>query len=239
MGESLLCCTSAGGVYVVPILELTRDADASPAMRVLASRGPKPASALWWYRALEPEREDPVVAICVGVDGEVRAWDVKEGVASGRGASSAPRCASAELARARDEAISRHQRCSGRSLDVDAGENVARGEDGDERKKARWRRRPRRNRYPTPRARTDSPRTCSRMSTAFARGGQVTLSVQETGESDGYSLIAALIDRRTLELYDVDRATEPKSTHALPNHTVAVHVTEDLIFALVREPVFR
>ena len=86
------------GVYVVPIWELTRDVESSPAMRVLASRGTKPVSAVWWYRRLEPERADPVVAICVGADGEVRAWDVAKGSPL-QGFVVGAKCANAELAR--------------------------------------------------------------------------------------------------------------------------------------------
>ena len=94
------CCVARqqGGVYVVPIWELTRDVESSPAMRVLASRGTKPVSAVWWYRRLEPERADPVVAICVGADGEVRAWDVAKGSPLGACVVGA-KCANAELAR--------------------------------------------------------------------------------------------------------------------------------------------
>lgn len=97
-GESLLCCMSVGGVYVVLILELTCDAEASSAMWVLASRGSKSASALWWYCVFEFECEDLVVGICVGVDGEVWVWDVKEGLFLGACVVGV-KCASAEFAR--------------------------------------------------------------------------------------------------------------------------------------------
>ena len=235
-GESLLCCTSAGGVYVVPILELTRDAEASPAMRVLASRGPKPASALWWYRALEPEREDPVVGICVGVDGEVRAWDVKEGSPLGACVVGA-KCASAELARGATKQFLVINGVQGEvwTLMLEKMSRVVKTSTSE---KGKVETTTKAESLPDAAGSHGFAAHLLKDEYGVREGRQVTLSVQETGESDGYSLIAALIDRRTLELYDVDRATEPKSTHALPNHTVAVHVTEDLIFALVREPVF-
>ena len=235
-GESLLCCTSAGGVYVVPILELTRDADASPAMRVLASRGPKPASALWWYRALEPEREDPVVAICVGVDGEVRAWDVKRGSPLGACVVGG-KCASAELARGATKQFLVINGVQGEvwTLMLEKMSRVVKTSTSE---KGKVETTTKAESLPDAAGSHGFAAHLLKDEYGVREGRQVTLSVQETGESDGYSLIAALIDRRTLELYDVDRATEPKSTHALPNHTVDVHVTEDLIFALVREPVF-
>ena len=238
-GDRLLCCTAGGGAYVVPIWELARDAGGRAAMRALASRGPRPASAVWWYRALELEREDKVVAICVGVDGEVRAWDADRGAPLGACVVGG-KCASAELARGRSSQflvingvegevwtlmLERMTRVVKVSTASDRGGKVETTNKAES----------------LPDAAGSPGFAAHELSDEYGvrEGRSVTLSVHDTGEDDAEcSIIAALIDRSMLELYDVDKPNEPKSTHALPQHTVAVHVTEDLIFALVREPVF-
>jgi len=238
-GDRLLCCTAGGGAYVVPIWEVARDAGGRAAMRALASRGPRPASAVWWYRALELEREDAVVAICVGVDGEVRAWDADRGAPLGACVVGG-KVASAELARGRSSQFLVINGVEGEvwTLMLERMTRVVKVSTSNESAgKVETTSQP----ESLPDA-AGSPGFAAhelRDEYGVREGRSVTLSVCDASEDDTEcSIIAALIDRSMLELYDVDKPSEPKSTHALPEHTVAVHVTEDLIFALVREPVF-
>lgn len=242
-GESLLCCTSAGGAYVVPIWELVRDANASPSIRVLASRGTKPASAIWWYRSLEPDRSDRVVAICVGVDGEVRAWDAKSGSPLGACVVGA-KCSHAELVRGKSSQFLLISGLEGETwtLMLERTARVVKTSDEDKSKVET-----------TTRVESLPDAAGSHGFAAHAlqdeygvrQGRRTVLSVQnendgvveEDGPATATSAIACIVDRRLLEIYDADAPSEPTATRALPAHTVAVHLTEDLIFALVREPV--
>jgi len=242
-GEYLACCTTAGGVYVVPILELVQDAAASPAIRVLASRGPKPVSALWWYRALERDRQDVEVVICVGADGEVRLWDGATGSPLGACVVGA-KCLSAELARGAKKQFLVISGVDGEvwtlTLECETSVmKVASGERGKVEKVVRVESLP---------DAAGSPGFAAHLvkdEYGVRDGRSVALSVQDDCVHGGgdesapsMSLIAALVDKCLLELYDVDAPGTPKSTHALPKDTVSVYVTDDLIFALVREPVF-
>jgi len=241
-GERLLCCTAAGGVYVVPIWELTRDAESSPAMRVLASRGTKPVSAVWWYRRLEPARADPVVAICVGADGEVRAWDVAKGSPLGACVVGA-KCANAELARGKSSQFLVINGFDGEVWTLML-ERMARVVKSSTVNKGKVETSMVAESLPDAAGTHDFAAHALTDEYGVREGRRVTLSVHEVHDGDDDSttasvcVIAALIDRQKLELYDVDERKTPKSTHELPEHTVAVHVTDDLIFALVREPVF-
>ena len=241
-GDRLLCCTAAGGVYVVPIWELTRDVESSPAMRVLASRGTKPVSAVWWYRRLEPERADPVVAICVGADGEVRAWDVAKGSPLGACVVGA-KCANAELARGKSSQFLVINGFDGEVWTLML-ENMARVVKSSTVNKGKVETSMVAESLPDAAGTHDFAAHALADEYGVREGRHVTLSVHKIhadGDDDmttSVCVIAALIDRQKLELYDVDERKTPKSTHELPEHTVAVHVTDDLIFALVREPVF-
>ena len=240
-GESLLCCTSAGGAYVVPIWDLVRDANASPSIRVLASRGTKPASAIWWYRALEPDRSDRVVAICVGVDGEVRAWDAKSGSPLGACVVGA-KCSHAELVRGKSSQFLLISGLEGETwtLMLERTARVVKTSDGD---KSKVETTTRVESLPDAAGSHGFAAHALQNEYGVRQGRRAVLSVQNDGvvEEDGSatatSAIACIVDRRLLEIYDADAPSEPTATRALPAHTVAVHLTEDLIFALVREPV--
>jgi len=234
-GESLLCCTTAGGAYVVPIWELIRDANASPSIRVLASRGTKPASAIWWYRALEPDRKDPVVAVCVGVDGEVRAWDAKSGSPLGACVVGA-KCSHAELVRGKSSQFLLISGLEGESwtLMLERTARVVKTSDED---KSKVETMTRVESLPDAAGSHGFAAHALQDEYGVRQGRRTVLSVQN-GVDDGVSsAIACIVDRRLLEVYDADAPGEPTATRTLPEHTVAVHLTEDLIFALVREPV--
>ena len=255
-GNSLLCATSAGGVYVVPIWDIARNDAASPAIRVLASRGPaKPVSALWWYRKLERDtRADPVVGLCVSADGEVRAWDASKGSPLGACVVGG-KCASAELARGK---ACQFLLISGQDGEVWTMmlEREVRVMHTSASDRSRVEARIKVESLPDAAGSYEFGAHALTDEYGVREGRRVVVSVQDvahegdqcdenqntdvggvTADDDSCSIIATIVDRNILELYDVDAPREPMSTHALPNHTVAVHVTDDLIFALVREPV--
>ena len=241
-GERAVCCVASGGVYVVPIAAMARGegGGGGAAMRVLASRGPRPVSAVWWYRMLEREREDDEVAICVGVDGEVRAWDAKKGVSLGACVVGG-KCVGAEIARGETSQFLVINGAEGEvwTLMLECMTRVVKTSTSVEKGASRVEATIKAESLPDAAGSHGFAAHALKNEYGVREGRRVTLSVHETGvNDDARSAIAALIDRNLLELYDVDDAATPKSTHALPEHTVSVHVTDDLIFALVREPVF-
>jgi len=245
-GARALACCANGAVYVLDLRAIACEkggGEQKNGVRALATSGAKPAACAWWTRKFDRDRNDREVGICVGVDGEVRLWDIDACAPLGALVIEG-KCASAELARGRASQSLFVRGCDGetRTLVLERETRAVKVAQGDRSK--------------VEREVVIESLPGSAGLTAFAahavkdeygaRDGRVVdLSVQDDCDgssdddmADGVSLIAAVIDKSSLELYDVDVPGTPKSTHALPKHTVSVHVTNDLIFALVREPVF-